>query len=325
MEDVAARAGVSQMTVSRVLRETGATSAQVAERVRRAAAELGYVHNRLAGGLAGEHNSLVGVILPTLKNRVFTEVLEGVAEGLSATGAQPLFAVSDYDHDKETELVRDLLSWRPKGLILTGLEHGEAARRMLGAADIRLAEIMDLDGAPMAACFGFSHHAAGQAMARHLLEKGYRRFGYIGARIGADLRAAKRRAGFLETIRAAGAELVWDRVTEEPSSMQSGRALTAEMLAAPNRPAVVYYSNDDLAAGGLMHCLAESVATPEQIALASFNGLEFLEALPLQITTTRTPRREIGREAALHISAPAPADAAPVRDLGFTLIAGQTS
>lgn len=322
MDDVAARAGVSQMTVSRVMRGTGSASADVVKRVRAAAAELGYVHNRIAGGLAGDRSNLVGVILPTLKNRVFTEVFEGVAEGLGESGAQPLFAVSEYDQSKETQLVRDLLSWRPMGLIITGLEHAVQTRRMLRPAGVRLAEIMDVDGDPMSACYGFSHRRAGSEMARRLLEQGYRRFSYVGARIDYDLRAAKRRTGFLQTVLDAGGQLVSERVSEEPSSMMLGRALSAELLAGADRPELIYYSNDDLAAGGLMHCLAEGLSIPGDAALASFNGLAFLEALPLQITTTWTPRRAIGRAAALHMTS---SEAAATLDLGFEVLLGQTT
>jgi len=75
MTDVARVADVSQMTVSRVMRNTGYVSEEVRTRVVEAAAEIGYVHNRLAGGLAGAESSLVGVVLPTLQNRVFSEVL----------------------------------------------------------------------------------------------------------------------------------------------------------------------------------------------------------------------------------------------------------
>lgn len=322
MHDVAARAGVSQMTVSRVMRKTAKVSPDVAARVRDAAAALGYVHNRIAGGLAGAGSALVGVILPTLGNRVFTEVLSGVAEGLAASGARPLFAVTEYSPGDEAALIADLLSWRPMGLIVTGLEHSADARALLAKADVPVAEIMDVDGAPVSAAFGFSQAAAGAGMARHLLDKGHRSFGYVGARLGADLRAAKRRAAFLDAINAAGGRLVAEAIGEAPSSMQEGRALTAQMWEGGARPDAIYYANDDLAAGGLMHFMGQGVRVPRDVALAGFNGLDFLAALPLQITTTRTPRHEIGRRAALHVAG---GGAAEIVDLGFELIPGQTS
>ena len=68
-------------------------------------------------------------------------------------------------------------------------------------------------------------------------------------------------------------------IADEASSMPLGRRLTSELLARRDRPAAICYSNDDLAAGGVMHCIAEGIAVPREVALAGFNGLSFLEAL----------------------------------------------
>lgn len=322
MTDIAAAAGVSQMTVSRVMRGTGQTSAEVRARVEQAAQALGYVPNRLATGLRDETTPLIAVVLPTLGNRVFSEVLTGVTETLSAQGMQPVFGVTEYDPERETELVRDLLSWRPRGIILPGLEHTEAVRAAVRASGVRVAEVMDLDGDPIAVAFGLSHTEAGRATARHMLDRGYRRFGWIDSGNARDLRAAKRLEGFRQTVLAAGARMVADRACDGPSPMVAGRRGTAAMLAGPDRPDAIYYANDDLAAGGLMHCLAEGLQVPRDVALAGFNGLSFLEALPIRLTTVETPRHAMGVRAAQSVMGAA--EETGRIDLGFTLIAGQT-
>lgn len=298
MHDVARLAGVSQMTVSRVMRGAGYISKDVRNEVVKAARDIGYVHNRLAGGNASYDNPLVGVVVPTLQNRVFTEVLAGISETLDESGLRPVFGVSEYSLKAEEDLVFDLLAWRPRGLILPGLEHTEALRQIVARTGVRVAEIMDTDGDPISACFGFSHTEAGRDMAQHLLDRGYRRFGYAASQGGFDLRATKRFDAFVERIRAAGARLVRHITSDEPSSMLSGRHMTAELMGQQEKPDVIYYANDDLAAGGLMHCLADGIAVPEELAIAGFNGLGFLAALPMTITTTQTPRYEIGAAAA---------------------------
>lgn len=326
MGDVAARAGVSQMTVSRVLNKTGKTSDAVRDRVEQAARDLGYVHNRLATGLRTRSTPLVAVVMPTLGNRVFSEVLSGVNDALAQAGLRAVFGVSEYDDDQEEALVRDLLSWQPRGILLSGLEHAEATRTAIRASGVRVVEIMDLDGDPMSVAVGMAQADAGRAMARHLLERGHRRFAYLGAQGGADRRAAKRLEGFAETVRAGGGRLIVSRIADEPSSLPLGRKMTADLLGS-SRPEAIYYSNDDLAAGGLMHCLAEGIAVPRRVALAGFNGLEFAEALPLRLTTTRTPRYEIGFEAG-RILAASDEDFATIPrriDLGSELIEGATT
>ncbi len=328
MSDVARLADVSQMTVSRVMRKTGYVSQDIVERVQSASAKLGYVHNRIAGGLAGEKNALVGVVLPTLGNRVFTEVLTGITQALASSSVQPVFGVSEYSTETEAALVEDLLSWRPMGLILPGLEQSEPVRRMVEASGIRTAQIMDIDGQPLqgehAACFGFSQVRAGVEMAEHLLDKGYRRFGYVGSQVDLDLRAAKRRNAFVETIERNGAQLVAERQSDEPSSMVVGRSLTADILSDKTPPEAIYYANDDLACGGLMHCIADAISVPDDVAIAGFNGLNFLQSMPLKVTTTRTPRYDIGFQAGQYVSGAQQMDGQLV-DLGTTIVRGETS
>jgi len=313
MSDVARLAGVSQMTVSRVMRRAPHISKDVQAEVRKAARELGYIHNRLAGGIAAYENPLIGVVVPTLQNRVFTEVLSGISDTLGQRGLRPLFGVSEYSLEAEEDLVFDLLSWRPRGLILPGLEHSDALRQIVAQTGVRVAEIMDVDGEAISACFGISQRQIGQEMAGHLLDRGYRSFGYVAALGGQDLRAAKRFDAFATRIRAAGGRILVQRMSEAPSSMNAGRRLTAEVLAGPERPEAIYYANDDLAAGGLMHCLAEGIAVPRDLAIAGFNGLGFLAALPLRITTTETPRYEIGATAAAWLAQDVPQEGPPTQ------------
>ncbi|CUH82548.1 LacI family DNA-binding transcriptional regulator [Tropicibacter naphthalenivorans] len=323
MHDVAAKAGVSQMTVSRVMRGTGYISDRVRAKVMTAAAEIGYVHNRLAGGIATYDNPLVAVVVPTLGNRVFTEVLEGISAALDGQGIRPVFGVSDYDPENEARVVLDLLSWRPRGLILSGLEHSDALRQLVAKTGVRSVEVMDTDGDPIQTCVGFSQARAGHDMARHLLDKGYRRIAYIASQNSQDLRAAKRLHAFAETVTQAGAQIIAQRIAAEGSSMALGRRLTAEVMAS-DAPQAIYYSNDDLAAGGLMHCLANGLRVPQDVALAGFNGLSFLQALPQQITTTLSPRRQIGETAAQLLLSAEPAPDTHV-DLGTQLVRGETT
>ena len=77
--------------------------------------------------------------------------------------------------------------------------------------------------------------------------------------------------------------------------MLLGRELTAEILQKNSSPIALYFSNDDLASGGLLHCLAQGLSLPNNVAISSFNGLDFLEAMPMQITTLKSPRYEIGQ------------------------------
>ncbi|KIC48143.1 hypothetical protein RA29_17605 [Tateyamaria sp. ANG-S1] len=325
MHDVARVAGVSQMTVSRVMRGAGYISKDVKKEVVRAARDIGYVHNRLAGGNANYDNPIVGVVVPTLQNRVFTEVLSGINATLDESGLRPVFGVSEYSLETEEDLVFDLLSWRPRGLILPGLEHTDQLRKIVAKTGVRVAEIMDIDGDPISTCFGFSHSKVGAEMAVHMIGRGYRSFGYIGSLGELDLRAAKRFRAFAKVVQEAGATLHAVEKTRDASSMETGRLMTDRILQRIDRPQAIYYANDDLAAGGLMHCLAEGLSVPDDVALAGFNGLGFLSALPKRITTTVTPRYDIGASAANWILQSQDQEMPSIIELAAALRVGETT
>ncbi len=327
MIDVAQRAGVSQMTVSRAMSGKGYVSEEVRLKVTAAAKEIGYVQNKLAHGLRSENTQLVAVVLPTLGNSVFTDVLTGITDAVTQHGFRPVFGVTEYSQESEEELVQDLLSWRPLGIVLAGIEHSETTRKAIIASGIRVAEIMDIDNSPISIAFGLSHKAAGKKTAEYMLSKGHRRFVYVGSQGGKDLRALKRFEGFLEAINEEGATLISTEISTLPSSLAGGLRTTEQILSAADKPDAIYYANDDLAAGGLMYCISNGIRTPEDIALAGFNALPFLDAFPIQLTTIRTPRYEMGWQAGKYLVDPNHTHYASEQrciDVGFELITGDT-
>lgn len=286
------------MTASRALRGAGDVSKKNIEIVRQAAKEMGYVGNHLASSLSGQRSDLIGVIVPSLANIVFAEVLAGIAESIECTGKQSVFGVTDYDAEREYLAVRNMLSWSPAGMIVTGLDQRKETRKLLENAGIPVVQIMDVDGTPIDACVGLSHYAAGEAMAEALMSLGRTRFGYIGCDRNKDIRAQKRLHGFKSALLRNGLDLAVTQISGSRSTIKIGRDLTGQILAEHPDLDSIYFSNDDLAAGGAFHCIANGIDVPDRVTLAGFNGLDILESLPVKVATSRTPRREIGRTAA---------------------------
>ncbi len=322
LADVARVARVGQSTVSRVLRQQGSFSERTRSRVMEAVESLGYVHNKLAGTLASSGSNLVGVVIPSLANIVFPDVLRGLGPVLAAEGCQPVIAVTDYDQDKEEELVRSLLAWRPKALLLAGLEHSEGTRAMLKASGIRIAELLDTDGEGIDVVVGFSSRAVGEASARHLLDCGYRNIAYLGHDISHDHRARKRHEAFCATLQAAGLAVVAETRRAPASSVGAGREGLAHLLASGAAIDAVYCSNDDMAIGAYFHALATGLKVPDDLALMGYNGLDIGQAAPQPLTTIRTPRLKIGEAGARAIFA---ARGPHVIDTGFELVRGATT
>jgi LacI family gluconate utilization system Gnt-I transcriptional repressor len=298
LRDVSELSGVSEMTVSRVLRSRGDVSPATREKVLDAARQLGYVPNKIAGALASQRVNLVAVIIPSLSNMVFPEVMSGISEALEGSGLQPVVGVTDYSPDREETVLYEMLSWRPSGVILAGLEHSDAAQAMLRAAGIPIVEVMDVDGAAVDSVVGISHARAGREMGRAILAAGYRRIGFMGSKMPEDHRARKRYEGFCEALAHAGLSLADQEFYRGGSGLGKGREMTAQMLARTPDLDFLYYSNDMIAAGGLLYCLQQGLDVPGKLGLAGFNGLELLDGLPVRLATMDACRREIGRRAA---------------------------
>lgn len=296
--DVAAEAGVSKMTASRALRGDKNVSRSSLEKVKAAAAALGYSGNHLAASLSSKGSDLIGVVVPSLANVVFAEAVSGITEALLGKRSQPVFGVTDYDADREYDVLRNMLSWRPQGLIVTGVEQTDDTRKLLMGAGIPIVQIMDTDAEPIDSSVGLSHHAAGYNMAQALLRRGRRRFGYLGRNLHKDFRGTKRKAGFQKALQDQGLDYVAALDEFGPTTVAAGRTMTQDLLAQHPDLDAIYYASDDMAHGGLCYCIDAGIKVPDQIAIVGFNKLDLVDGFPGRIATSDTARRLIGQKAA---------------------------
>src|SRR5215475_9888757 len=209
---VAERAGVSSITVSRVVRLPELVAPETRTRVEAAMRELGYVPNQIAGALAGARTKSVGVLVPTIANSIFADTVQGLTDELEPLGYAVILAQSRYDAAREDRMLSALLSRRPEAIIMVGSPATEDGQRLLRHAGIPIVETWELPPAPLDAVAGFDNFAAGVAVAKHLVAQGRQRLAFIG---GDDPRATRRWNGFNTTALDAGLKaprrLVLDR------------------------------------------------------------------------------------------------------------------
>ncbi len=298
LKDVAERAGVAPITVSRAINAPDTVSASLRAQIDAAVADLGYVPNRFAGVLASARSRVVPVIVPSLSNAVFIEVIQGVQTVLEAEGYQALFGNTHYDLARETELVSTLLGWSPAGVIVAGMRHAERTRTLLRGCGRPVVEIMEVGARPIDMNVGLSHLKAGAMMGHHLIERGYRQIGFIGGRLDADYRAMQRYVGLDRSLAAAGLDRRPPFGHDDKSSPEvGGDRLLAVLAQAPELDAL-FFANDDLAVGALLRAARERIAVPGRIAIAGFNGLGIGALTSPSLTTIVSPRRDIGEIAA---------------------------
>ncbi|MEQ8357529.1 MAG: LacI family DNA-binding transcriptional regulator [Kiloniellaceae bacterium] len=318
--DVAAQAGVSPITVSRALREPARVSGPLRERIDAAVRDLDYVPDQHARALASARTNVIGVLVPSLTNTVFADVLRGIHDRAEKTDLQVQFANTRYSPIEEERLIRLFLSQSPAGMIVVGIDQTEAAARLLRKAELPIVQIMELGPDPFDMMVGLSQFDAGRAMTEHLLAAGYRRIGFLAARL--DPRSIRRMAGYRAVMAEAGLDdddLIVQ--TTAPSSVRVGCELLSEIMT--RRPDIdaVFCNNDDIALGALFECRRLGVAIPEQLGLAGFNDFEMMAAAEPPISSVATERYEMGATAldmiARTIAGEPPAQ--KVVDLGFRL------
>ncbi|SHF70470.1 transcriptional regulator, LacI family [Modicisalibacter ilicicola DSM 19980] len=322
LADVAREAGVSAITVSRVLNSPDAVRPATRRRVESAIDKVGYVRNLLAGSLASASSRVIAAIVPSLSNVVFIEVINGLQSEFERHGYQILLGNTDYDLEREYQLVRTFLGWSPSALVITGLRHSDACRRILRQWEGPIAEIMEL-GEAIDLNIGLDHREAGRCMARHLVQKGYRRIAYVASRIALDYRAGLRYDGHREVLQDAGLEaplLDMDQL----SQFETGARALDEIVGLHPDADAIHFANDDLATGALLHANRQGIGIPEKIAIAGFNGLPIGRHVTPRLTTVVSPREAIGRMAARQIIARLEGEPVPRRshDVGFILEVG---
>lgn len=325
LKQVAEAAGVSAITVSRALNTPERVNEVTRERVMAAVERLGYVPNLVAGSLASARSRFIAVIVPSLANAVFIEVIQGLQETFEAAGYQILLGNTDYDLDREYQLVRTFLGWSCSALVTAGLRHSVACRSLLSQWDKPIMEVMEL-GDALDLNVGLDHSEAGRCMARHLLARGYRQIVYVGARMTGDYRAGMRYAGHSEVLEAAGFEAPLIEL-ERLGSLEAGAAGLDQVLKVHPRADAIHFANDDLATGALLHAQRNGIGVPKDIAIVGFNGLPFGQYVTPRLTTIQSPREAMGRLAAEEVLNRLAGN--PVRrlrhDVGFELKSGESS
>ena len=326
LAEVAELAGVSPITASRFFRKPEALSTIKRARVESAAKQLGYVPNLAARALASQRTEVIGVLIPSLTNNVFSDVLRGIDDVSEGSRYSIQISNTRYSVLEEEKLLRIFLAQKPAGLIITGIDQTVESYSMLEGANCPIVQIMEIGPNPVDMMIGLSQYEAGRAAIVHLLAQGFRRIGFLAARM--DPRVQHRFEGYQAVMKEAGLldpHLI--ATTHLSSSASLGSTLFADLLARAPDIDAVFCVNDDLALGVLFECRRRNISVPKQMAIIGFNDLEFMECAFPTLSSVRTNRYEMGRRAAAMVigAIEGRRPKIPVVDLGFTVMERQSS
>jgi LacI family gluconate utilization system Gnt-I transcriptional repressor len=321
LADVARAAAVSPITVSRALRGERAVDPLLVNRVQAAAAKLGYSPNPAARALASGHSSHVAVLIPSLSNATFVDLLEAIQRSLRGAGYQSLIGVTHYDFGEEETLLREQLLHRPAGLMVTGLERNEATRTLIAQSGVPCVHLMDVSNTPILYSVGCSQADGASELTRYLLSQGRRRIAFAGAQL--DPRTMQRLEGWRQTLLEAGCyDTTLEWLNPATSSMAMGGRMFEQIIGQQSAIDAIFFCNDDLAQGALMAALRMGVPVPQRIAVAGFNDLTGSDQMLPTLTTVRTPRSQIGYAASAMLLALMKGQTVTNRciDLGYELV-----
>jgi LacI family gluconate utilization system Gnt-I transcriptional repressor len=320
-------AGVSTMTVVRVLREPAKVALATRARVEQVIRDTGYTPDLIARGLASSRSGLIAAIVPLLTNSLIAEIMQGLTDVLATQGFHLLLGASGFSLSEEEVLVRAFLSRRVDGIYLSGVDHSAETVRMLERAAIPVVEGGNLASRPIDMLVGFSNVEAARAITRYLVRRGYASIGYIGAFPTDNDRARDRREGYELAMRAARRTVEPDLCVETMLDIDSGAAAMATLLGRRRDVRAVFCSADALAVGALCECQRRGLAIPGDIAIAGFDDIPIAAQVVPALTTIRVPRYAIGERAGEMICARLAGRSVKRRviDTGFELVARESA
>lgn len=297
LNDVAERAGVSPVTVSRAIRQPEMVSAELRGRIDTAITSLNYIPNHLASALASTRTHIVGVIVPSFTNGVFDDYLAAIQDVLTPAGVQVLVLNVRYSAEEEEHAISALLGYHPEAMIVAGVDQTERSREMLKSSGVPVVQTMDITDNPIDLNIGLDHGAAGYAAVQYLYDQGHRVIAHLSAR--GDPRARRRHAGYLRATAEFGLSsdgLV--ALSPAVSHVEMGGTLFSQVLERVPGVTAVFTCNDDLALGTLFECQRRGLRVPEDIAIIGFNDLDFCTASVPTLTSVSTQREAMGTWAA---------------------------
>lgn len=299
--DVAAAAGVSISTVSRVLAGSARVRADLAERVHKEASQLGYTPDRVARALVQRRSSAIGVVVPTVDNAIFARAIQALQSTLDSAGYRLLLATSEYDATRELAGVQALVEQGADGVVLVGAEHHPGVCPLLGAKGVPFVQMWTYLPSGAASTIGFDNRDAMRRLVSYLIDLGHRRIAMIAGTVAGNDRAAARVAGLRDALAAHG--LAPEAIVERAYTIQDGRSAARMLLDRDRRPTALVCGNDILAFGALAQAHAQGVAVPAAVSVTGFDDLDIASYVTPPLTTMRVPASAMGRLAAEYLLA----------------------
>lgn len=301
MQAVADLAGVSRITVSRVLRSPHLVRPETRERILAIIDRLGYVYHAAAADLIRGKTSIIGLILPTIRTLVFAETILAVQNASSELGMNVILGSSQYDPVLEERLLRQFQGRRLAGLILVGYTPGRE-EQILSLQEGGIPSVViwntPIPGSALNQV-GFDNRKATLTMMEYLLGLGHRRIGLISGPEGAGVRVRERVNAYREALAAHGIPYDPGLTRAVEPTIANGETEARHLLTwVSPRPSAIFAASDNLAIGAISAAKNLGISVPGDLSVCGFDNMDFSAHSCPPLTTVNVPDREMARIAA---------------------------
>jgi len=292
IRDVAALAGVSPATVSRVMNGTAKVDAEKQARVLRAIEQTGFVPNEVARSLFRKSAKTIGLIVPSIRNPYFTELAAHVDTLATANGFRPFLCNTGYDPEKEKAAIQMLVSMNADAIIVASCS--EQVKELINNCPIPVVALdAMLYGADVEACVFCDYYWGGRMALEHLLDCGCKHVVCIkGPQYRYSARA--RYQGYRDLCQERG---ILERTVECDYDFDQGIAMTEELLERFPDVDGIIACNDIVAISTYKVLHKHSISVPEKIQLIGFDDISFAALLSPELTTISQPIKEMAEKA----------------------------
>jgi LacI family transcriptional regulator len=297
--DVAREAGVSMMTVSRVINNKGAVSAATRQKVQDVIDRLNYRPSGIAHSLATRQTGTLGLVIPDVSNSFFADVARGAEHIAYAEGYNIFLCNTEEDPQRELTVMSSLEEKRVDGVVLISRLQSQQlsdALQHLPTTVLINRQPNKTAGLLAVGTVCLDDVAGGQLAVRHLLDRGHRAVGFLAGPV-TSYSGQARTQGYLQSLLTAGAPFDpgWKRYCSP--TVEGGQAAARALLAAHPQVTALFCFNDLVAVGALQVCAELGRRVPEDIAVVGYDDIPLAALVTPSLTTCRAPRYELGAEA----------------------------
>jgi len=296
IKDITTIAEISYSSVSRALNGLKGVSEETRQKIKKIAEEMEYTPNAVARGLVQKQTGTLGLILPDITNPFYPEIARGVEERASLAGYNTFLCNTNYDLSKEKSYLLNLLEKRVDGIILAPVS---SQSNLFEQRKHLPVPFVYLGNTPERTKYSFvitDNVRGGYLATRTLIEKGYRRIGFISGK-DEESPVGGRFTGFKEAMDRYNIEVNDDYTQLKSWRLKSGYEIIKQMIDSGVYPEAVIAGNDILAMGILQGIKEKGLNVPEDIAVIGFDDIPYASWPAINLSTIRQPKSRMGKSA----------------------------